>query len=136
MPYTVRYSDSGAEVRHTGTVTASEIESALRAAAEHRYAAGRRFTLFDATQVERFDVLPPQVRAIAALPGVYGSRVSPLAIAAVVPDEKGFALARLWQRYTQALPLESTVLRTRAVALTWLAGRGVPSVDLPPDATD
>jgi hypothetical protein len=136
MLYTIRYTASGAEVRQTGTVTAAEVAVALRAAAAHRYPDRRRYALFDATRVERFDIPPDEVRAIAELPGVYGSPDTPLAIAAVVPDEMGFTLARSWQRYTQLLPLETTVLRTRAIALMWLQGRGVLAVDLPPDSLD
>jgi hypothetical protein len=133
MSYTVHFTASGSDLRFTGALTAEEIEGALAAAAAHAYPGARRFSLVDLTGADLTRLRTSDIRAIAQRPGGPGPTAGPLAVAVVAPRDVDYGLARMWQTLAERRPIDAAVFRTRALALAWLATRGIPAAELPPE---
>ncbi len=132
MPYTIRYTDSGAEVRTSGVVTAAKIAAARAEVARHAYQRGRRYVLIDHSGASRFELDARDIETLGHTGGVaeFWADPPPLLLAAIVPQREGYELARAWQTAAAAQPIESRIFRVRAMAVAWLASRGVPDVEL------
>jgi hypothetical protein len=133
MSYTVHFTASGSDLRFTGALTAEEIERALAAAAAHAYSEARRFSLVDFTGADLTGLPTSDIRAIAQRPGGLGPTAGPLAIAVVAPRDLEYGLARMWETLAEERPIDAAVFRTRALALAWLATRGIPDAERPPE---
>jgi hypothetical protein len=124
VPYEMRFTGAGADVRFTGVTTGAEIVAAKAQALAHRYERGLSFLIFDLGGAERLDVPTADVRRIARADREYVEAHPPIAIAVVAPHDLEYGLSRMWQAFVDDAPIESTVGRTRAEALAWLADRG------------
>ena len=125
MPYVTRYTPTGADVRFSGVTTGSEIVEAKTSALAHPYDGALAFLLFDLAGADRLDVPTADVRRVAREDREYAATHPPFAIAVVAPHDLEYGLSRMWQAFVDDTPIESTVARSRAEALGWLAGRGV-----------
>ena len=125
MGHETRFTREGADVRFTGVATGEEILDAKQAALARRYDGPLRFLLFDLSGAERLDVPTIDVRRVARVDREYAETHPPFAIAVVAPDDLEYGLSRMWQAFVDDTPIDSLVVRTRAEALGWLAGRGV-----------
>jgi hypothetical protein len=125
MPYLVRYTPSGADVRFTGVATGAEIVEAKALALSHRYDGPLRFLLFDLGTADQLDIPTADVRRVAREDREYAERHPPFAIVVVAPHDLEYGLSRMWQAFVDDTPIDSNVARTRAEAVGWLAGRGL-----------
>jgi hypothetical protein len=132
MPYTVRFTPSGAEVRYAGVLTYADVAGAMETMAGHPYARGRRYVLADETAVTAFALTEPEVRALAARRALYDA--PGLVIAVVAPRPEAHERARTWETFAAeggaAPPMH--LASTRASAVAWLTASGVPAEELAP----
>ena len=125
MPYETRYTPTGADVRFSGVTTGAEIVEAKASALAHPYHPALAFLVFDLGGADRLDVPTSDVRRVAREDRAYAATHPPFAIAVVAPHDLEYGLSRMWQAFVDDTPIDSLVVRTRAEALHWLAGRGV-----------
>ena len=121
MPYQMCFTDTGADVRFSGVTTGAEIVAAKAEALAHPFGRPLGFLLFDFTGAEQFDVPTADVRRVASEDREYAATHPPFAIAVVAPQDLEYGLSRMWQAFVDDTPIASTVARTRAEALAWLA---------------
>ena len=125
MPYEMRFTGTGADVRFTGVATGAEVVEAKARALAHRYERGLSFPIFDLGGAERLDIPTADVRRVAREDREYAETHPPIAIAVVAPHDLEYGLSRMWQAFVDDTPIESKVARTRDEVLVWLADRGV-----------
>ncbi len=131
MPYTIRFTNSGAEVRYTGAVTAAEVAVSLEEVRRHDYPGGRHFMIVDLEAADLAALSGADVQALARQsPAPAGG---PLPTAVIAPEDVAFGLGRMWVVSIDERPVVARVLRTRAMALAWLSTRGVSDAELPPE---
>jgi hypothetical protein len=141
VPYQIHFTESGSDTRFVGVLTWAGLTDALESAATHAYPRLRRFALVDLTGVTDFALTAAEVRATAERAGAFGPATRagvagegpPLQIAVVATQDVGYGLARMWETLAERRPVRTAVLRTRAMALAWLAAEGIPDAELPPD---
>jgi hypothetical protein len=125
MPYEMRFTGSGADVRFSGTTTGADIVEAKAEALAHHYDGGLAFLLFDLAGADHLDIPTADVRRVAREDREYAETHPPFAIAVVAPHDMEYGLSRMWQAFVDDTSIVSKVARTRDEALAWLAGRGV-----------
>jgi len=131
MPYSIRFTNSGAEVRYSGVVTAAEVAASLDEVRRHDYPGGRHFMIVDLEAADLASLTGADVQALARQsPAPVGG---PLPTAVIAPEDTAFGLGRMWVASIDERPVVARVLRTRAMALAWLSTRGIPDAELPAD---
>jgi hypothetical protein len=99
--------------------------------------AGRRdgsggYVLRDYTAVERLDVSPEDVRALARYYDDAPGRVAPALVAVVAARAADYGMARMWEIIAEDTGAygEAHVAWSRADAVGWLVAHGVPAEEL------
>ena len=132
MPWSTDYLAAGAYVSFFGRMTGEELIGAKSEVYANSYEAGLRFLVLDYTAVEAPDVDRDEVDRTATQDrAVAGARLPALAVAAVAPEAITYGVARMWEAQIQATGWQTTVVRSRAEALGWLANLGIPVDDFP-----
>ena len=132
MPFSVRFTSSGAEVRYAGVLTYPDVRAAMEAMAGHPYPLGRRYVLADESAVTSFALAPSEVRALAARRALYDA--PGLVIALVAPQPDAHERVRTWEAFAAeggGAP-RMHLASTRASAVAWLTAAGVPAEELAP----
>jgi hypothetical protein len=132
MPWTTDYLAAGAYVSFFGRMTGEELIRAKTEVYAHSYETGPRFVVLDYTAVEQLDVDRSDVeRTVTQDRAVARAMLPDLAAAAVAPEAMTYGVARMWEVGMQSTGWQTTVVRSRAEALGWLAKLGIPLDDFP-----
>jgi hypothetical protein len=132
MPWTTDYLAAGAYVSFFGRMTGEELIRAKTEVYAHSYEAGPRFVVLDYTAVEEPDVDRSDVeRTVTQDRAVARAMLPDLAVAAIAPEAITYGVARMWEEQIHPTGWQTTVVRSRAEALGWLATLGIPVADFP-----
>lgn len=123
MPITNTNTDNGFGVITTlsGDVSGDE----LIAAQKERYSSTKKilllkYILADFTNTNKLDLSSDHVLQCSDL-SMCASKENPnICIAAVMNSDLGYGLSRMWQAYTDDIPWNAKVFRTRSEAEDWL----------------
>lgn len=123
MPIINTYTDNGSGVITTlsGDVSGNE----LIAAQKERYSSTKKilllkYILADFTNTKTLDLSSAHVLKCSNL-SMSASKENPnICIAAVMNSDLGYGLSRMWQAYTDDIPWNANIFRTRSEAEDWL----------------
>ena len=124
MPCDVTHFDNGVDLRYTGVLNDLELRLSHETGQDHHYPEGLRFQIRDFSASRYQDVTVSRVRECAERDRLQAQAQPGGSIVIVAPELVVFGLARMWQTLMDDAPVETSVVRTRSEALTWLAGRG------------
>lgn len=82
------------------------------------------YQIIDLSQVEQIEINADEIRRIAAQDAVAAEINPDMRIAVVGESEVTYGLSRMWQAYTDDLPISRMVFRTMSEAETWLQEQG------------
>ncbi len=112
---------SGVITTFTGDISGNELISAQK----ERYAPTKKllllkYILADFTHTDKLDLCSNDVLQCSNL-SMCASKENPnIYIAAVMNSDLGYGLSRMWQAYTDDIPWNAKVFRTRTEAEEWL----------------
>ena len=123
MPITNTYTDKGFGVITTlsGDVSGDELITAQK----ERYSSTKKilllkYILADFTETNNLDLSSNHVLQCGNL-SISASNENPnICIVAVMNSDLGYGLSRMWQAYTDDIPWNANVFRTRSEAEDWL----------------
>ena len=125
MPRSITFRRQGAHVDFSGIVTGDDFlglnDFILRPDGHEK----PRYALLDFTGAERIDLSADDIKAIAAEDERDKERIGDMLIPIVAPQTIVYGLARMWEGLLDTAAFDSRVVRTRAEAIAWLAGRGI-----------
>lgn len=122
MPVKLEYTDDGgAIVTGTGTIRASEVSSVNKRLYAARDAIlALRYQIVDLTDVQEFDIVADEVRALA-MEDTNAARINPDMVTAVVGNEDiAFGLLRMWEMNLDESAFRTSVFRSREEAEAWV----------------
>jgi hypothetical protein len=126
VPRSITFRREGAHVDFSGIVTVDDFLGVNDFILGQEDPAGKpRYALFDFSAAERIDLSADDIKAIAAEDERDQERIGDMLIPIVAPQAIIYGLARMWEGLVDAAEFDSRVVRTRAEAILWLAGRGI-----------
>jgi hypothetical protein len=125
LPRSITFRRQGAHVDFSGIVTVDDFLGVNDFILGQDDAERPRYVLIDFTGAERIDLSPDDIKAIAAEDERDKERIGDILIPIVAPQTIVYGLARMWEGLVDTAEFDSRVVRTRAEAIAWLAGRGI-----------
>jgi len=123
MPITNTITDNGSGVitTLTGDVSGDELISAQK----ERYSTTKKvlllkYILADFTDANKLDLSSNHIMQCSDLSMCASNENPNICIAAVMNSDLGYGLSRMWQAYTDNIPWNAKVFRTRNEAEDWL----------------
>jgi len=123
MPYETFYVDSGKGVHKygRGVVTSTEMLSAsLRESSDEERSRKLRYGLVDFSETTDLQITPEVIRQLVEINRKLASYTPGAFVAIVAPTDFPYAMARLWQTFSQDLGWSANVFHSRPAAIGWL----------------